>query len=685
MAIKETILAFITTSVGLRYWYLSRRKGRYTVAKAKFKDYANVYGEMYAIILKDKDSVFAALKELRNEKLPANTLAYVQDFTVLLETVTFFSETSSQVAPPSIFEELFAFIKDVVEVAGVADINEYLKKNDLKITQNFADLCAFNGIKVDSSFIQVPLPSPVIFPGGSPLNLPAGGGNATLSWTTQYATSVTIDHGIGAVPVNGSKTINVTSSTTFTLTASNASGTAQSQVSVTVAAVAANPFWIGIQSWWNQQMTPRENFSSQLFSLPYVIPYIECFFSYNDGEGRSMEDRAKGLRDRVVETRDLLRQYHPTVPFNWGWWPHRYAQDGFVGRDDKLFYHKDDRLATGSNVVFTAHGRALFKAKTREFFGFLKPLLDAAGIPDPIFLDPDYEGGCGHVMATQDWGQSYQWHQLIMADPRATTELIDGVQTYAHFIQNLKDIDGNPVPENELFPFIYDSSEKGNKRANVYSTLTSMIVDYGLWDCLYSPAQEIWPNVLCGNWMTTASTRNKLVNGYRFKESPIDAGANFKGMQIASVYGNSTTDQNWWPVGLGFNTFNEQLFRFGIDKTAFTDKDALARKINTSYFEYFTSGMNEACPNGKKAISIAWAGAGSWQGAQVFTDPNLFPPEYIGAVLDYKAHPEMFDEIFASCRRNKVSVMEIFAENTNKSACDDMYTAFRRYQANNPQ
>jgi len=607
MATKDIVKNFITTSVGLRYWYLSRRKGRYNISKAKFKEYANVYGEMYALLIKEKDAVFAALKELAADKLPANTLAYVQDFTVLLETVSFFPEAPNRNTPPSIFEELFAVLKNVIEQDGVADINEYLKKNDIKVTQNFSDLCAFNSVKVDSSFIIVP---PVVVPAGPAV-------------------------------------------------------------------------WIGIQSWWNQQMTPHENFSSQLFSLPYVIPYIECFFSYGDGEGRSMEERAKALRDRVVETRELLRQYHPTVPFNWGWWPHRYAGDGFTGPDDKLFFHKDDRLASGSNVVFTAKGRELFKAKTREFFRYLKPLLDAEGIPDPIFLDADYEGGCGTVVATKDWADCGRWHQMIMADPRATTELIDGVQTYAQFIHNLKDLDGNPVPENELFMFIYDSSEKGNKRTNVYSTLTSMVVDYGLWDCLYSTAKEIWPNVLTGNWGTTAATRNKLVNGWRFKESPIDAGANFKGMQIATLYGNNTTDQLFWPVGLGFNTFNEQLFRFGIDKTAFADKDALARKIHTSYFEYFTSGMNEACPRGKKAVSISWSGLGSWYGPNVFVDPNIFPPEYIGAVLDYKAHPEIFDEIFASCKRNNVSVIEVFAQDTHKNACDDMYTAFKRFQADN--
>ncbi len=52
--------------------------------------------------------------------------------------------------------------------------------------------------------------------------LPVGGGDVTLTWTSSNATSASIDQGIGIVTLNGSRTITVGQTKTFTLTLSNA-------------------------------------------------------------------------------------------------------------------------------------------------------------------------------------------------------------------------------------------------------------------------------------------------------------------------------------------------------------------------------------------------------------------------------------------------------------------------------
>jgi hypothetical protein len=65
--------------------------------------------------------------------------------------------------------------------------------------------------------------------------LPAGGGNVTLSWTVQNATKVSIDGGVGIVPMAGLKTMKLTSSKTYTLTAQGSSGPSTQSVSVKVA------------------------------------------------------------------------------------------------------------------------------------------------------------------------------------------------------------------------------------------------------------------------------------------------------------------------------------------------------------------------------------------------------------------------------------------------------------------
>ena len=68
----------------------------------------------------------------------------------------------------------------------------------------------------------------------TPTHLPAGGGEITLTWSSAEAAAAEIDQGIGAVGVQGSRTVHISVSTTFTLTVRNEAGTKQSTASVLV-------------------------------------------------------------------------------------------------------------------------------------------------------------------------------------------------------------------------------------------------------------------------------------------------------------------------------------------------------------------------------------------------------------------------------------------------------------------
>ncbi len=70
----------------------------------------------------------------------------------------------------------------------------------------------------------------------TPSILPVGGGPVTLAWNVKAATSLSIDNGVGQVtPVDvGSKVVQVTTTTTFMLTATNANGSSTATVGVTV-------------------------------------------------------------------------------------------------------------------------------------------------------------------------------------------------------------------------------------------------------------------------------------------------------------------------------------------------------------------------------------------------------------------------------------------------------------------
>jgi hypothetical protein len=87
--------------------------------------------------------------------------------------------------------------------------------------------------------ILVACPTPVVPPTistftATPGSLPIGGGEITLAWEAQNATSLTIDQNIGVV-TGTQKTTTINATTVFTLTATNSGGSAQKTVFVNVA------------------------------------------------------------------------------------------------------------------------------------------------------------------------------------------------------------------------------------------------------------------------------------------------------------------------------------------------------------------------------------------------------------------------------------------------------------------
>ncbi len=83
---------------------------------------------------------------------------------------------------------------------------------------------------IDNGSIILKVPSGTFT--ATPQTIPAGGGSVTLTWTSQNATSASIDQGIGLVALNGSRTVNVTSAKMFTLTLSDSMSTVYYYVTV---------------------------------------------------------------------------------------------------------------------------------------------------------------------------------------------------------------------------------------------------------------------------------------------------------------------------------------------------------------------------------------------------------------------------------------------------------------------
>jgi hypothetical protein len=94
----------------------------------------------------------------------------------------------------------------------------------------------------DAATSTFPLPgggSAIPLPSGSfsatPSSLPIGGGQTTLSWTSQNDTSASISQGIGPVPLNGSIAVSLTATTAYVLTLSGTGGSQQYALTVGVA------------------------------------------------------------------------------------------------------------------------------------------------------------------------------------------------------------------------------------------------------------------------------------------------------------------------------------------------------------------------------------------------------------------------------------------------------------------
>ncbi len=112
-------------------------------------------------------------------------------------------------------------------------------------------------LTASSSAGSVTATTQVIVSGAAPPPTPAGlpvinsfiaspssislGSSTTLSWNVSNATSVTIDHGVGTVGSSGSTIVLPATTTTYTLTASNAAGSDTATALVIVSGVPSPP------------------------------------------------------------------------------------------------------------------------------------------------------------------------------------------------------------------------------------------------------------------------------------------------------------------------------------------------------------------------------------------------------------------------------------------------------------
>jgi peptidoglycan-associated lipoprotein len=144
-----------------------------------------------------------------------------------------------------------------------------------------------------------PPPAPAQAPEKPTVNLTAvpstieSGQSVTLSWTSENATSLDLQPGVGAVQSSGSTSVSPTESTTYTLTATGPGGEATSTARVTVSAAPPPP-----------PPAPAAVSEQTLFEQNIK----DAFFDYNKSDIRADAQQA------LTADADFLKS-HPSISF----------------------------------------------------------------------------------------------------------------------------------------------------------------------------------------------------------------------------------------------------------------------------------------------------------------------------------------------------------------------------------
>jgi peptidoglycan-associated lipoprotein len=145
-----------------------------------------------------------------------------------------------------------------------------------------------------------PPPPPAAAPEKPTVNLTAvpstieQGQSVTLSWTSENATSLDLQPGVGAVQSSGSTSVSPTESTTYTLTATGPGGTATSTARVTVTSPAPPP----------PPPAPAAVSEATLFEQNIK----DAYFDYNKSDIRPDAQQA------LTSDADFLKS-HPSITF----------------------------------------------------------------------------------------------------------------------------------------------------------------------------------------------------------------------------------------------------------------------------------------------------------------------------------------------------------------------------------
>ena len=152
-----------------------------------------------------------------------------------------------------------------------------------------------------------------------------------LVWQTSGADSVTIDHGIGPVATQGRYSLLPSVTTVYTLTATNASGSVNGQVTAQVIEPGYSTYYfpsyttplVDVQAIISDQFTILEDSSPSTgytwivdyYDSRYIMPVSNSYTAYNPQPSRGTEGQQQFIFQalQVGDTRILMSSVNKTI------------------------------------------------------------------------------------------------------------------------------------------------------------------------------------------------------------------------------------------------------------------------------------------------------------------------------------------------------------------------------------
>src|ERR1019366_8959505 len=154
--------------------------------------------------------------------------------------------------------------------------------------------CAKKKVTPPTPVPPAPPPAPTAMLTANPNTISAGQAS-TLTWTTDFASSIAID-GIGKVDPSGSMKVTPTESTTYHLVAKNDTGTKEATARITVTTIAAAP-------------PPTSNSTGDDSNSRLFSQNVKDIFFASDSYDMTPQDEA------VIQANARFLQQHPTMSF----------------------------------------------------------------------------------------------------------------------------------------------------------------------------------------------------------------------------------------------------------------------------------------------------------------------------------------------------------------------------------